>query len=181
MHRVILSFLVSFMLLMAVIAINRVTYNREQAYSKQTEHSRNIIKLYDNLTIHLRSAELYSPTYENSSAKGIYDIYRSDIDRLQPELLQLRDSIRDNYDQVLIVDSIDALLQQLLPVLRKKNIPEMISSEEALFPNLLKAHHLIQQGLDAEEFLLKSRRKELRKFNQLNNIFTLLVAVFAIL
>ena len=181
MHRIVLPFLISFILLMVVIALNRITYDKQREYAEQTEHSRNVIRLYDNLAVQLRSAEIYTPTYDSSSAKKLYAIYKSDLEQIEPNLAHLRDSVRDNKIQVGFVDSISVRLERILPVLRQKNIPEMVgTADEQLFFGLQRIHYFIKRGLYKEEELLKERRKELREFSSLNNTLTWFIAIFAV-
>jgi signal transduction histidine kinase len=180
MNRVVLSFLISFVLLLIVIALSRLTYDKGQLYTRQVERSSSVIKLYDNLAIQLRSAEVYSPTYENSSAKKLYAIYKTDLERIEANLDHLRDSISNNKEQAVIVDSIRVLVQKHLPVLRLKNMVEMIASGETdRFADLEKAHHLIDEGFAIEKKLLEERRRELTESNRLNNTFSLLLAILA--
>ena len=120
MHRIILPFLISFILLMVVIALNRITYDKQREYAEQTEHSRNVIRLYDNLAVQLRSAEIYTPTYDSSPAKKLYAIYKSELEQIEPSLSRLRDSVNDNKIQVGFVDSISVHLKRVLPTLRQK-------------------------------------------------------------
>jgi PAS domain S-box-containing protein len=181
MQKVVLPFLVSFIMLIIVISLNRLTHNRQKEFSERTEHSRTVIKLYDNLDIQLRSAEMYSPTYDTSSARKLYVFYLSDINKIETNLAQLRDSINDNKSQVVIVDSISIALKKLLPTLKKKNIPQMVgTADEMLFPELQKIHELIRIGLDEEETLLTERRKELRAFSGWNDTLTWVIAAFAV-
>jgi len=180
MHRVVLSFLISFILLLSVIAFNRITHNKGQKYTSQVERSLSVIKLYDNLAIQLRSAEIYTPTYENSAAKDLYAIYKTDLEKIEVNLSQLRNSIRDNTQQAGIVDSIQTVVKKQLPRLRQKNMVEIIAAgETARFEDLKKAHQLIDKGLLIELKLLNERRIELARFNSLNNTFTVLLAILA--
>ncbi len=181
MHRVVLSFLISFLLLMIVIALNRVTYDKSLKFTGRVEHSLRVIKLFDNLDIQLRSAEIYTPTYENTSAKDLYTIYKADLQNVEANLLRLRDSISDNKEQVMLVDTVQSLIQKQLPVLRRKNMAEIIASGEIeRFKDLKDVHGLVDKGLLLEENLLASRRADLTRFNRLTNTFTLLLAILAI-
>ncbi|MDQ6610766.1 MAG: ATP-binding protein [Bacteroidota bacterium] len=182
MHRVVLSFLISFLLLMIVIALNRVTYDKSLKFTGRVEHSLRVIKLFDNLDIQLRSAEIYTPTYENTSAKDLYTIYKRDLQNVEANLLKLRDSISDNKEQVMLVDTVQSLIQKQLPVLRRKNMAEIIASGEIeRFKDLKDVHGLVDKGLLLEENLLASRRADLTRFNRLTNTFTLLLAILAII
>ncbi len=83
-------------------------------------------------------------------------------------------------DQVVIVDSISTLIREHLPVLRQKNMVEIIASgETGGFEDLERAHHLIDEGFALEEKILGERRTELTKFNSLTNTFTILLAILA--
>ena len=66
MPKVIISFLIAIILLMIVIILSRVTYQKTQDFSRAAEESRNAIQQYDNIDIQLRSAELFSLTNADS-------------------------------------------------------------------------------------------------------------------
>ncbi len=181
MSRVILSFLISFILLMIVIALNRITYNKTQDFTEQSEHSRSVIKLLGDVDVELRSGEIFSPTYENSEAKDLYALYRSDLQKIQPHLLQLRGLVKDNKSQSSIVDSVSNVVKNQVTTLHQKNMVEIIKSGEVWrIRDLEKAHLLIRKALDDEELLLATRRADLLKSNKLNNTLTLLLAILAI-
>ena len=166
---------------MIVIALNRITHNKGQEFSRWAEHSRNVIKEYDNLAIQLKSAEIYSPTYDSSSARNLYAIYKSDIGQVAPGISRLKDLVNDNKTQVGIVDSIDVLVKKVLPVLKKKNIPEMVgTADEALFADLQAIHTAIKRGLEQEEALLTARGTEVKDFSSVSNTLTWAIAIFAV-
>ncbi|HVF82035.1 MAG TPA: ATP-binding protein [Flavisolibacter sp.] len=180
MHRVILSFLLSFILLLIVIALNRLTYKKAQEYTDLVEHSRDVIKLYDNLAIQLRSAEIYMPAYEDSSANELYAIYKTDLENIETNLRQLKYAVRDNKEQGLIIDSIRWLVRKQLPVFREKNLDKRPVQREERFNDLKKVHLFVKEGLVLEEKLLDKRRTDLTNSNSLNNTFTVLLAILAI-
>jgi CHASE3 domain sensor protein len=55
-------FLVSLMLLLAVIIINRLSFNSMREYTDAVDRSREIITSYEELSADLKSAEIYSET-----------------------------------------------------------------------------------------------------------------------
>lgn len=181
MHRVVLSFLISFILLMIVIALNRITYENAQKETQLTEKSRNVIQLYDALGIDIKSAEIYSEAYHSTSASSLYSLYKQDIDSLGVHLTTLRNAVNENAAQAKIVDSIEGLVNAHLPALRKFNIPELIAAgDTSRFADILKIHLLLREGLRLEEEVLIQRREGLANANRQNNSLTLILAIFAI-
>ncbi|HEX8313410.1 MAG TPA: hypothetical protein VF609_00375, partial [Flavisolibacter sp.] len=128
MQRVIISFLVAFVLLMVVIVLSRVTYNNIQAFGKEAEVSRSIIKHYSDIDVQLRSAEIYSPTYGNTAAKELYQIYKEDLNNIEPSLKQLKFVGKGDSRHEEVTDSLEQLIRKHLPSLRSKNMVEIIAT-----------------------------------------------------
>jgi PAS domain S-box-containing protein len=183
MQKVVLSFLIAFVLLMVVIVLSRITYNNSQEFSTEAEYSWNVIKQYNTIDVQIRSGEIYSTTYENSTAKDLYAIYKNDLNNIEPSLKQLKFYTKKNPEQAAIADSLEKIIIEQLPVLRSKNLIEMINTEGGVrrFDSLKKAHLLITKGLQLEEKLLRERRNKLITANQQNNLLTLLLSILAII
>lgn len=182
MNRTIISFLISFVLLIVVIAINRITHNKARNYYSQAERSRDIIKSYEKLATQVRSAEIFTPTMLASDAAELYQLYLKDIDSIQNNLSYLRNIIKDNPEQAKLTDSLSNILGIQLPVLRNKNIPELVAEGQAYrVKSLLQLHSLIAQGQTIEERQLEKRKQELLTSSGTNNFFSLLLAILAII
>ena len=181
MPKVIISFLIAIILLMIVIILSRVTYENTQKFSRQAEESRSAIQEYNNIDIQLRSAELFSPTYENSDARELYALYKADLTKLELTIKQLKFRVKETTEQKIIADSIEKIVQRQLPILRIKNMVEIVRSGEMYrLHDLNQAHQMIRKGLSLEEKLLNEKRAELIKFNSRNNLYTFLIGLVAI-
>jgi len=181
MRKIVLPFSVAFILLLAVIVLNRVTYNNTKGYTLRTDHSNRISKLYARIGNELRSAEIFSPSYEHSAARGLYAIYKADADSMVNTLFRLQNEVIDRKEQITIVDSLLFLTKRHIDVLRKKNILELINTgEDWRFGELLQIQQLIDRGSKLEEALLVQRRAGLDRSNRQNNLLTVSLAVFAL-
>ena len=181
MQKVILPFLIAFILLMVVIILSRITYDETQAYSQQADSSRNIIQLYNNVDVQLRSAEIFAPQYDTTKAKDLYGLFKSDLSSIEVTIKQLKFYIRKNKEQVELVDTLEKILKRQLPILRQKNLAAVVAADEIYtLQDLSEAHQLIRRGLYLEEKLLVNQRQNLIKENSKNNLFTLLLAILAI-
>ena len=182
MQKVILPYLLAFVLLMVVIILSRKTFNNTQDFAKLAETSRDIIRQYSNLDVELRSAEIFSPSYENSTASELYNIYKRDLNHIEPSLKQLKYLAKDNPQQIAIADKVEKIIITHLQTLRFKNMVEIINTEglERL-QDLTTAHILIREGRQLEERLLKNKRDNLIDANNKNNLLTLVLSILAII
>ncbi|RYF86588.1 MAG: hypothetical protein EON98_03230, partial [Chitinophagaceae bacterium] len=182
MQKVITSFLIAFVLLMVVIILTRTSYNNIQKFEKKAEKSRVAIKQYQTVDIQLRSAEIYTPGYANSIATDLFRLYQKDLNEIEPNIKQLKFLTKDEPGQAAIVDTLEAIILQQLPTLRKKNILEIIASDGVHgVADIEKAHRLIEKGLKLQEADLRSKSDELTDANHQNNLFTIILAILAII
>jgi len=182
MQKVITSFLISFVLLTVVIILSRRSYENGQKFSKDAEHSRNVIQQYSSIDIQLRSAEGFAPEYEKSIAKDLFLLYKEDLSKLELSIKLLKTHVKGDSQQTAIADSIEKTVQRQIPTLRLKNMTDIIrSGEEQPIKELLKAHELIRKGIALEEITLAQNRSELIKANSSNNVLTYVLAVVAFL
>lgn len=181
MQRVITSFLIAFILLLVVIILSRVTYNSSQTYSRHTEKSLFIIGLYQSLDVQLRSAEIYTPAYENSAAKALYKLYKEDLYKIEPTLKQLKFRTKNDPEQSVIVDTLEQIITRHLYVLRQKNMVEIIAADSVGFlQDFTHSHLLIRKALQDEENDLNEKREKMAEASQNNNLLTIALAVLAI-
>lgn len=176
MQRAILSFLVSFILLMVVIALGRVSYDNAAKYTQEAEESREVIKEFALIDIGLRTAEIYSAT-----GSDIYRLNKGETDSLPHVMERLRHAVRKDALQKRRYDSIQTLITRHLPVLRKENLTDLVNTPESWrLVELKKAHEMVRRGLDNEEAKLKAQRAELERTNKQNNLLTLMLAALAV-
>lgn len=182
MPRVVLSFSLAFLLLIGVTVLSRLTYVKTLDHASRAEHSGNIIKLFDKIDVQLRSAEIFTPTYENSIAKNLYKIYKADMDSVLSTLSRLRTLVRGNRQQTIYADSLEIIIRPQLPVLRQKNMVEIILTEGMhRFQDLEQAHRIIRDGLALEEAQLAASKSVVSNANRLSNILALALSGLALL
>ena len=181
MQKVIISFLIAFILLMVVIILSRTTQNNTQAFGRLADTSRYIIQHYNKVDVDLRSGIIFSPRYDSSAASELYVLYKGSLNRLEPNLKQLKFRVKGNPQQTAIVDSLEAITRVLIPVLRTKDIVEVISKDDPKqLEEIKQAHLLVQRGLQLEEETLLKNKEALRKANNEYNTLTLVLAILAI-
>ena len=58
------AFLVSFILIVAVIIINRQSFNKMREYTRWVSHGRLVMARLEKLSNHFKSAQIYSEKYD---------------------------------------------------------------------------------------------------------------------
>jgi PAS domain S-box-containing protein len=175
------AFIVSFVLLITVIILNRITFDRMKDYTYLVDHARDVITTFKSVSNNFKSAQIYTTTYANDSLKNFYTLYRRDANEINSELLQLKKLVRDNPEQSRRIDTLVILINKHLPLLMQKNIAEIISMGEGSRLNeLFEIHETINQGIEAERQLLSKRSTELVTFTRLTNLLSISFGVLAI-
>jgi PAS domain S-box-containing protein len=166
---------------MVVIILSRVAFDNSQDYTRQAEESRTIIQLYNKIELQLRGGMVYSPSLEKITTSDIFGLYKEDLNSIHPTVKQLQSHVKDEKEQVAIVDSLERIVQSLLPLLRLKNMAQIIASEEAdRIEQLKQVHVLIEKGLALEQASLEKKRVDLMKANNQNSVYTLGLSILAI-
>src|SRR5215216_2468520 len=94
--KVFYSFLISFLLLIAVIIINRKSFNSMREYNGWVNHSREVITSLEKLSNHFKSAQIYTPTYDSIQEKQFYSLYKTEAQNIPAELKRLKELVKDN-------------------------------------------------------------------------------------
>ena len=175
------AFIVSFLLLITVIVLNRFTFKSMQRFSNSVDNTREIITTFTSLSNSFKSAQIYSPTYDNDSLKNFYNLYKSDADSILSELEHLRLLVQNNEDQRKLVANLSTHIRVHLNILMKKNIAELIASGEGWRLNeLYNIHQTINQGVENEKRFLARRKEDLESSTRLTNLLTSSFAFVAI-
>ncbi len=175
------AFIVSFILLIAVIILNRINFSRVQHYTERVDHTRIVISSFERLSNHLKSAQIYSANFDSGRLKDFYSLLRNEGGGIRQELTELRNLVVDNPPQVLKVDSIRMEVEEMLPVLMRYNIVELINQNRIdLLRQLYDTHLRIQRGIELENRLLAERRKQLGSSSRQNNLLTTAFGVLAL-
>src|SRR5215213_3132927 len=137
--RTLYAFIISFVLLIAVIVLNKLSFDAMRSYSDRVDHTRQVISLFESVSSHLKSAQIYTPTYLNIPEKEFYILYRRETEGIKSELKRLDQFVLDNVEQKKLVDSLNLMIDAQLNVLRSKNIAEIIEAGEGWRLNSLLA------------------------------------------
>jgi PAS domain S-box-containing protein len=175
------AFIISFFLLIAVIILNRFSFSAMRNYSEQVDHTRLVISVFQSISNHFKSAQIYTPTYATGPDKDFYALYRREAESIRREIEQLKQLVRDNPEQAKRADSLNNLVTAEIDVLLTRNIAEIISSGERWrLKNILQCHELINKGIAKEEVVLIDRKASLTKSTAVTNVLTTSFGVIAI-
>src|SRR3982751_4495221 len=93
------SFIISFILLLTVVVLNRLTFDRMKNYAFLVEHTREVITTFESISDDFKGAQIYTPSYDSSSFQYFYKLYKQDADSIPAELLILQHLVKDNLEQ----------------------------------------------------------------------------------
>src|SRR4051812_31250835 len=124
------AFIISFLLLLAVIILNRSSFHNMRKYSDEVDHTRQVITEFESISNHFKSAQIYTPAYGDTIKGNFFQLYKSESLSLANELARLRSITADNREQSRLVDSLSQMISAEMPVLLQKNIAQIISSGE---------------------------------------------------
>jgi PAS domain S-box-containing protein len=158
-----------------------MTFNSMRNYTKAVDHTREVITAFEELSNHIKSAEIYSKNFAPAAERGFYDLYKIEADGVRNEFARVRTLVRDNPEQRLRMDSISAILDKQLDTLMVYNISELILKDEGWRLNdLFLLHDVINDGIEHENKLLEKRKQDLQQFTRLNSILSALFSIIAI-
>ena len=167
------AFLISFILLLAVIILNRLSFQNVRSYSESVDKTRQIITVLGNISNHFKSAQIFTPTYNQILQKDYYDLYKNEADKIRTELVVLKRLVAESPDQVKMADTLSLAIQDELDTLMKKNISEIIESGQGWrLYKYFTIHDMINKGIKKEESLLRERKAKLHEFTRNNNLLT---------
>ncbi|MBD0296082.1 MAG: PAS domain-containing protein [Flavisolibacter sp.] len=173
-------FFTSFLLFIVVVIINKKSLSSMQEYAAEVDVSREIIISLERISNYLKSAQIYTPTYEKNTNLDYYRLYRAEAESIEPELIHLQKLVKDP-GQVMIVNNLAQMIRQQLPVLLEKNVAEMIQSEEVWrLRSLYDIHKLINRSIAYQKQKLSERNASLRKLNRWINVLSTLFSVIAV-
>src|SRR4051812_40681594 len=124
------AFIISFALLTTVIVLNRRAFNDMRNFSKEVDHTREVITLFESLSNNFKSAQIYTKTYDRDTLKNFYRLYKAGADSVGGELVNLKLLVQDNPAQAAIVSDLTRMINNQMGILMEKNIAEVISSGE---------------------------------------------------
>src|SRR5687768_7089902 len=100
------AFIISFLLLIAVIVLNRFSFDSMRNFSEEVDRTRQVISVFEKISDHLKSAQIYTPIYDSIPERDFYKLYRSEAIGIKAELSQLKKLVSDNPEQIKRVDTL---------------------------------------------------------------------------
>ena len=174
-------FLISFLLLLIAIYINRNSFNKMKEYIREVNQSREIITSFEQVSNDFKSALIYSEKYSVLVEKEFYKLFKQEADSIYGELKKLQD-LTDDTVQVKRVDSIFKMINLEIDTLLKYNIVELIQAGLGWrLKNIFTVHSIINRGIAHEKLLLTQREIELGKSTRLTNLITIIFSLIAVL
>jgi len=175
-------FLVSFIFLIVVIVINRISFIKMRDYALAVDHTRLVIGSFEQLSNHFKSAQIYSPLNENIAEKDFYRLYKREAGSIKQDLQAIKKLVSDNDVQVKRMDTLTRLISAQWSTLMQKNIQQIIAAGESWRLNeLLQVHLTINRAIEDEKRLLLSRKKELNASTELTGLLTIVFSVLGVL
>ena len=180
--RTLYAFLVSFLLLVIAIFLNQKSFDSMKEYTKSVAHSRDIITSFERLSNDFKSAQIYNPSYSNTSERNYYHLYLEEAKNVYFELMRLKNLAAGDSLQVRNVNVISSMIEEEMPVLMHNSMMEIIrSGEGARLTKLFEIHTKIKKSILYEEEVLKKLDTELKSSTATTNLLTILFSVIAII
>lgn len=180
--RTLYAFLISFLLLVTAIFINKKSFDSMKEYTSSVTHSRNIITTLERLSNYLKSAQIFTPTYSDLDAKQFYQLNLEEAKNIPFELMRLKNYTSNDTLQRKSVDSISLMIEEQLHVLLNKNIEEIIiAGEYGRLTKLFDIHRRINQSILYEKEILNRLDAELVDSTETTNLLTIVFSVIAII
>jgi PAS domain S-box-containing protein len=174
------AFIISFVLLMTVIILNRLAYSKMKNYTGLVDHTREVITTFERLSNDFKSAQIFTPTYSDSLV-NFYRLYKTEAESVTGEVAYLEKLTKDNSSQKRLLDTISVLIREQLGTLMHYNIAELIKSGQGdRIEKIYTIHQLINKGISNEKMLLEERSHDLNQSTRLYNIITTALAIAAI-
>ena len=174
-----LPYIISFILLVAVLIINQQTFGKMQQHALQVDQSKNVIILFEKLSNHIKSAELYTPG-NASKYKNFYEFLIKETDDIKVDMAELKVLVGNDQLQRSRLTVMDRILKEQMPTLLKKNIAEIILSGEVWRLEVLyKLHTLIKKASNTENDKLNDYEIQLLKSTYYNKLFTIIFSIIA--
>src|SRR5829696_4690901 len=93
--RALYSFFISFLLLIAVIVIDRNAFRDMQEYVSEVDRTREVLISFEKLSNYFKSLQIYSPTYATITEADFYNLYKKEADSIYQEIDHLKKTVND--------------------------------------------------------------------------------------
>ena len=145
----------------------------------QVNHAKDVIIAFENLSNHLKSAEIYTPG-NALKYKNYYQLLKEETEGIDKEIADLKKLVAGNKLQFTRVAIIQRIVNEQMATLLQKNISEIIASGEGWRLNsLYKLHAIIKDGSNAEINLLSEQEERLKSSTYNNRLLTIIFSVIA--
>jgi CHASE3 domain sensor protein len=179
--KALLSFIISFLLFLTVIIIDRISFEKMRTYTRQVNQARQVMTALEQLSNHFKSAQIYSEKFAPVAEHTFYKLYNDEGLMVRKELGVIKNLVSDNPVQKKRLDTINSLIEMQLDSVMKYNIVELIHSGQGWrLKYLFTIHNIINEALAHEELLLQKRTTELNQFTKLNSWLSILFSVIAV-
>jgi len=181
MKKTLYAFIVSFVLLVAVIVLNRISFNNMKSYSGLVDHTREVITTFESLATDFKSAQLYSPNLDTGRLHEMFHQYRTDADSIGPEIAYLHVLLKDNQSQTQLLNKVEYIIATQLDTLLHENNWEMVNAREYWrLAEIRRVHQLIEEAIGHEKELLQNRKLELDNWVHNVNLVTTAFGVLGV-
>jgi signal transduction histidine kinase/CHASE3 domain sensor protein len=178
--KTIYTFFAAFILLVAVIVVDRLAFYKMQQFSLQVDHTREVITSFEQLAHHFKSLQVYSKKYAAMGERDFYSAYAEESAEVKPDLERLRHLTADNPEQQRRIDTINAYVAKMYDTLYAYNIAELILMGKGdKLKGIFEIHATINRGVDKENQLLNSRKEELNTSTNITRVFSLIFSILA--
>jgi signal transduction histidine kinase len=175
------AFIVSFILLITAIVLNRIAFDHMKSFTKWVDHTRDVITSFESISNNFKSAQIYTTTYTNDSLKIFYTLYKLEAEAINPELSYLKRLLKDDPEQSRRIDTLTININKHLPLLLQKNVAEIGRMGEGWrLKELFIIHETIYRSIEHERELLNQRSTELNKFTRLTNLLSIAFGIIAV-
>ena len=178
--RTLYAFLISFLLLITAIFINRRSFDNMKEYISSATHSREMITSLERLLNYFKSLQMFKPIYTVEEEEAYYRLYLEEAKNVFFEVMRLKnltvgDSFRDKR-----IDTISMLINEQYSVLLNNSIADLIATNQAWrLTKLHEAHKRINQCIAHERNVLITLDAEAKASTETTNLLTTLFAVIA--
>lgn len=175
------AFIISFILLIAVIVLNRISFDKMRGYSNAVDHTQEVITSFESISNRFKSIQIYKSYYQKNGIKDFYDRYISEKNGIEHELLKLRSLITDNPEQLKLFDTLSTVIHSNLddPLMNTSHLV-IDTGETSRLNDILTVHELNRKGIAHENNLLEFRKTQLNDSTHHTNLLTTSFAVVAV-
>jgi CHASE3 domain sensor protein len=84
--KTIYTFFAAFILLVAVIVVDRLAFYKMQQFTLQVDHTREVITTLEQLSHHFKSLQVYSQKYSSIGERNFYEAYAAESAEVKTDM-----------------------------------------------------------------------------------------------